>query len=403
MTDWRYWVTNADCVATMLAMRPDSIDAIVTDPPYEIAFMGKGWDNAGVAFSIDTWKAAYHVLKPGGHLLAFGATRTYHRMAVAIEDAGFEIRDSIHWMYGTGFPKSHDVSKAIDKLAGADRQDVYADTEKVTTNEVYGKGLGVAVLERRPLPDDARKWNGWGTALKPAHEPIIVARKPLEGTVAQNVLKQGTGAINIDGCRVGTEMMQKTQSDGTFKSANSSMSGHNPASVVAGHVEGRWPANVILDEDAAVELDEQSGPAGAAARACVTRRTGSSTSVARGHYAGTDQAAPFYADSGGASRFFYVAKPSKGERNRGMPEGEKNDHPTVKPVQLMRYLVRLVTPPDGVVLDPFCGSGTTLMAALEEGVRVVGIEQSAAYAEIARHRAEYVQNCHATDRQEAEA
>jgi DNA modification methylase len=377
MTDeWRYWITEGDCVEVMEAMRPSSIDAIVCDPPYEIAFMGRGWDNAGVAFDIRTWQAAYRLLKPGGHLLAFGAARTYHRMTVAIEDAGFEIRDSIMWLYGQGFPKSHDVSKAIDKAAGAEREVIGHRTDGAGNGSVVGLGsdrsMATEYDETAPATAEAVQWQGWGTALKPAHEPIVVARKPLAGTVAANVLEHGTGALNIDASRIGS-------SDGGTRSTS------------RGDQQGRWPANVIMDEERAAELDEQTGTLRSGANP--KRRGADGDRTVLGAYAGQADAKPARgADAGGASRFFYVPKPSPAERNRGLPAGEKNTHTTVKPIALMRYLVRLVTPPDGIVLDPFMGSGTTLLGALEEGIRCVGIEKSHEYATIARNRIEGAQS-----------
>jgi DNA modification methylase len=377
MTDeWRYWITEGDCVEVMEAMRPNSIDAIVCDPPYEIAFMGRGWDNAGVAFDIRTWQAAYRLLKPGGHLLAFGAARTYHRMTVAIEDAGFEIRDSIMWLYGQGFPKSHDVSKAIDKAAGAEREVIGHRTDGAGNGSVVGLGsdrsMATEYDETAPATAEAVQWQGWGTALKPAHEPIVVARKPLAGTVAANVLEHGTGALNIDASRIGS-------SDGGTRSTS------------RGDQQGRWPANVIMDEERAAELDEQTGTLRSGANP--KRRGADGDRTVLGAYAGQADAKPARgADAGGASRFFYVPKPSPAERNRGLPAGEKNTHTTVKPIALMRHLVRLVTPPDGIVLDPFMGSGTTLLGALEEGIRCVGIEKSHEYATIARNRIEWAQS-----------
>ena len=419
-----------------------SVDAIVTDPPYELGFMGKKWDASGIAYNVELWRECLRVLKPGGHLLAFGGTRTYHRMAVAIEDAGFEIRDSIHWLYGSGFPKSLDVSKAIDKVNGEpDRllrftrwmrttgltarqldeitgtnmgghyitaksqpaiptaaiwsvirphvtdvpewvdelvERIEAEREVVGKRDVPvghafagetygGDSSNHTVAVTAPATDAAKQWEGWGTALKPAHEPIVVARKPLDGTVAANVLQHGTGALNIDGCRVG--------SDGGTREIPDGSSGKGGTTVQAG---GRWPANVIIDDTI----------------------------------------------TGDWARYFYCAKPSKGERNaglHGLPErhksqlgGEKqsregldpvsarfvsadpvaNIHPTVKPIALMRWLVRLVTPPDGTILDPFAGSGTTLAAATLEGVNSIGIELTDEYLPIIEGRIQWAEQQH---------
>ena len=436
---------HGDCREIIATLDDNSIDAIVTDPPYELGFMGKKWDNTGIAYDVQLWTQCLRVLKPGGHLLAFGGTRTYHRMASAIEDAGFEIRDSIHWLYGSGFPKSHDVSKGIDKLDAVAAQQLrrYQFTAWVRSTGVTAKQIDMATntnmgghyltdasqpavmttdhlnlcrhlfgdvpewvereAEKRsveslnfasrevvgtatsttlevapgegrerpqvvlditaPATDAAREWEGWGTALKPAHEPIVVARKPLIGTVAANVLQHGTGSLNIDGARVGK----------------------------------RWPANVITDGSIDTEW----------------------------------------------VRYFYCAKPSRAERNAGLdalpterrttdygamktrecnvcgsrsnrngrwPDcshddwswqeqreiGHKggnaaNTHPTVKPLALMRYLVRLVTPPGGTVLEPFAGSGTTMAAAILEGFDVIGCELTADYLPIIEGRIAWAQ------------
>jgi site-specific DNA-methyltransferase (adenine-specific) len=314
-----------------------SIDAVVTDPPYELGFMGKKWDASGIAYSVDLWREVLRVLKPGGHLLAFGGTRTYHRMACAIEDAGFEVRDSLHWIYGTGFPKSLNLG------------------------------------------------DGRGTALKPGHEPIVLARKPLDGTVAANVQEHGTGALNIDGCRIGTETITQRQKDMSVYHGNRLAAGASThANGTTTTTVGRWPANVLLDEDAAGELDAQSGTLKSGAWNGVTNCATEGVAKGRERERVRDDRG---ADSGGASRFFYVAKPSRKERDRGCEHLEaENNHPTVKPVGLMRYLCRLVIPPAGIVLDPFAGSGTTIIAALAEGFRAVGIEREAQYVDIAKAR-----------------
>jgi DNA modification methylase len=409
-------VLHGDCVELMREMPDCSVDSIVTDPPYELAFMGKQWDGAGIAYSVDMWAEALRVLKPGGHLLAFGGTRTYHRMACAIEDAGFEIRDSIHWVYGSGFPKSLDVSKAIDKAAGAEREVI--GTKRGTgadpstgRKDMPGKAVGVKqvavdVEVTAPATTEARRWSGWGTALKPAHEPIVVARKPLSGTVAGNVLVWGTGGLNIDGCRVGTTVetwpasrsfaagISAGYTDGLTKGATQA-TGDAPA--------GRWPANVVFDRTAGEALDQQSGRL--ATNKPVEWKRDKDTADARRVRTGYGVPAPdagevrgAYSDSGGASRFFtqadfgpddwpfvYQAKPSRKERNAGVPEGTPG-HPTVKPVALMRHLVRLVTPPGGTVLDPFTGSGTTLVAAILEGFDAVGCEMTDEYLPIIEGR-----------------
>jgi site-specific DNA-methyltransferase (adenine-specific) len=327
-------------------MPSDSVDSIVTDPPYELGFMGKKWDSSGIAYDQTLWAECLRVLKPGGHLIAFGGTRTYHRMTCAIEDAGFEIRDCIQWIYGSGFPKSHNLDG---------------------------------------------DWHGFGTALKPANEPAVLARKPLSGTVADNVLTWGCGALNIDGCRIATDDNLNGGSYGnTTREVDQYFNGKKPGG--AGQFVqplGRWPANVILDEEAAQMLDAQSGHSVSSRR--IGKRIGKNAGT-YGAYIGQDNVSMGHSDSGGASRFFYVAKASKAEREAGInaPPGERgNIHATVKPITLMRYLIRLVTPPGGTVLDPFMGSGSTGCAAMLEAMQFIGIELSAEYIEIARRRIEF--------------
>jgi DNA modification methylase len=339
-------IYNMDCLEGMKLIDDNSIDSIVTDPPYGLisiqkrfgkansapaqygkdgafarlskGFMGQEWDGTGIQYNVELWKEALRVLKPGGHLLAFGGTRTYHRMACAIEDAGFEIRDQMQWIYGSGFPKSMDISKAIDKKLGAERvvtalqktRDLSRHNGEVKGDMLVGKSRGSAIIEQKdnPATTEAKQWDGWGTALKPANEPIVVARKPIsEKAVAENVMKWGTGGLNIDGCRI----------------------------------ESRFPANIILDEEAGRMLDEQQE---------------------------------------GASRFFYCAKASKKER------GEGNIHPTVKPLKLISYLITLVTPPNGICLDIFEGSGTHALACIENGFKYIGFELNKHYCDIANKR-----------------
>lgn len=384
---------------------PDAcVDSVVTDPPYELGFMGKKWDASGIAYSINLWSEVLRVLKPGGHLLAFGGTRTYHRMTCAIEDAGFEIRDSIHWMYGSGFPKSLDVEK---------------------------NGAGEA-------------WKGWGTALKPAHEPVVMARKPLAGTIVETVLRYGTGAINVDGCRVQTS---DNLNGGAYSGTERKRPNYSAVDIAAeapltrlrrgigdfSPPNGRWPANVLLSHSEecgdgcaegcpVAELDRQSGTS----RSSKGKPRGASQP---GDGWGMTATGAEYDDAGGASRFFnvfepddaapfvYAAKPSTRERDAGLDalseksghevcdrqEGSagannpragvrtsrKNTHPTVKGQSLMRHLCRLVTPPGGVVLDPFAGSGSTLVAAISEGFRCIGIEREEEYVAIVRARVEH--------------
>jgi len=485
-------VLVGDCREVMQTMADNSVDAIVTDPPYELGFMGKSWDSTGVAYDVTVWQECLRVLKPGGHLLAFGGSRTYHRLAVAIEDAGFQIRDQIMWVYGSGFPKSLNIGKAIDKNNGevdrvrrftawmrttglkarqideitgtnmgghyltaasqpaiptaelwsvlrshcgdvpewvdelvarieAEREIVGTKTSGIGTafgDGEWASGQAQEVAITAPATAEAKEWEGWGTALKPAHEPIVMARKPLDGTVANNVLTHGVGGINIDGCRVDYE------SEGDKKVAHNNALGMERLSQEYGSTlssfeggwkkhhpelpQGRFPANFIHDgSDEVVELFPET-KGGVAVR----RNSGGNTF-------GGDNPKPVmdnlgYNDSGSAARFFYCAKASKKDRNEGLDDmplqrraglvgadrdGQLDDvserwrtqpaanhHPTVKPTELMRYLCRLVTPPNGTVLDLFTGSGSTGKAATLEGFNFIGIEQSAEYAEIANAR-----------------
>jgi transcriptional regulator with XRE-family HTH domain len=456
----------------------ESVDAIVCDPPYGLSFMGKDWDHGvpGEAF----WREALRVAKPGAHLVAFGGTRTYHRLTCAIEDAGWEIRDCLSYLYGTGFPKSHDVSKAMDKHGGAppswfgpwfrawresngitqkqvaalfpsktggltgcvanwelgfnlptpkqfnlirDTFGLPFDTIEAAEREVVGRGTsGTTAIWSEggmgdytitaPATDLARQWQGWGTALKPAWEPVILARKPLIGTVAANVAQYGTGGINVDGCRIGTDDVITNHSRSADAAISKGKYGHSSAQdthQTEGQRLGRWPANVVLDEEAAGLLDAQTGTLTSGANP--TRRASG-----MGYHGAEGQAqcdAPRGVDSGGASRFFYTAKASRKEREaglEGMPVGQPvggadkwtetdrrrgegvtrepaaNVHPTVKPIALMRWLCRLVTPKGGLILDPFTGSGTTGCAAVLEGFRFVGVEREPEYAAIAEKR-----------------
>lgn len=340
-------ILRGDCRERLLDIPEASIDAAVTDPPYELGFMGRSWDATGVANDPAVWAEVLRVLKPGAHLFAFGGSRTYHRMACAVEDSGFELRDCLQWLYGTGFPKSLNVG------------------------------------------------GGRGTALKPGYEPIILARKPLIGTVAANVQLHGTGALNIDACRIETT---DDLNGGAYSGAERKRDNYSPSDSTADasltrlrrgvgeYVQptGRWPANVILDEEAAAELDEQAGERKRGANP--TRRGADGDRVALGRFAGQEEcAAPRGAEVGGASRFFYTPKASRKERDSG---GVRNTHPTVKPVALMRWLCRLVAPASGIVLDPFCGSGSTGVACMGEGLDFIGIEKEPEYAEIACQRLE---------------
>jgi DNA modification methylase len=379
---------HGDCLDVMRTLPDASVDAVCTDPPYGLGFMGREWDDLppGLPWASECLR----VLKPGGHLLAFGGTRTWHRLACAVEDAGFEVRDSIAWLYGSGFPKSLDVSKAIDKLEGHWR----GRAGDVESGNSSMSGVNYA---RTPKGDPvtpaaaAAAAAGWGTALKPAFEPIVVGRKPPAGTVAANVLAHGTGALNIDGCRVGWgeegDKSAARKAAGYSDAAKKALGGVVAAESTTGFAgevvgadasKGRWPANVVLDDTQAAELDRQSGVLTSGANP--TRRGSDKFRDAYGEFTGQEQCVAHRgADSGGASRFFptfrYEAKAPTVERPR---DGEIA-HPTVKPLDLMRWLVRLVTPPGGTVLDPFAGSGTTAEACVIEGFRCIAIEREATY------------------------
>ena len=459
MTRPTYTLHHGDCLDVLRGMADASVDSVVTDPPYGLSdhkpaevveclkawlagepytpkgkgFMGKGWD-AWVP-GPEVWRECLRVLKPGGHLLSFAGTRSMDLMCMSVRLAGFELRDSIGhasdggdttqapimaWTFGSGFPKSMDVSKAIDKAAGVDREVVGEIPDRWT-----GKGNALNFSTDRhqdsvqvlggPATDAAKQWQGWGTALKPAWEPIILARKPLIGTVAANVLAHGTGGMNIDGCRVGDDAVVSSGSTGM--DARRFALGTRPKDYTA-HQEpsahtGRWPANLLHDGSPEVVA---LFPVNAGASAPVRGTEGSKAST--GNVTGERNRVPgaFHADTGSAARFFYCAKASKGDRDEGLddstassaavldhrPSGDfsarmnrvrppvirKNNHPTVKPTDLMRYLCRLVTPPGGIVLDPFTGSGSTGKAAILEGFRFIGAEREAEYIAIARARIE---------------
>lgn len=370
------------------------MDSVVTDPPYGLSFMGKVWDH-GVPGEL-FWVEALRVSKPGAHLLAFGGTRTHHRLMCAIEDAGWEIRDTVMWVYGSGFPKSLNVSKSIDKAAGAYREKVAVGSpvkrmipgadQNATGSWIKDNGREYQPGVEIPATEAARKWEGWGTALKPAWEPIIVARKPLSGTVAVNVQEHGTGAMNIDGCRVPLTGSNDPRLGGqgdwsSDKMANNVYEGGYAGERVWSSQLGRFPANLIHDGSNEVMAgfpDQKSG-------ANPTMRGSSKFRNAYGEFEGQEECdAARGAESGSAARFFYCAKASKSDRT--MDGKVENKHPTVKPNSLMRYLCRLVTQPNGLVLDPFCGSGSTGVAAIQEGFRFVGIEKDEDSAATAAER-----------------
>ena len=392
-----------DCIEVMRTLPSNSVDSVVTDPPYELGFMGKMWDSTGIAYSVEMWAEALRVLKPGGHLLAFSGSRTYHRMVCAIEDAGFEIRDQIMWVYGSGFPKSLDVSKAIDKAAGAEREVVgerqYAGghVQRSVAPRFNGTDYNGGAeyveppqrMETAPATDAARQWQGWGTALKPAHEPIVVARKPLIGTVAANVLAHGTGAINVDGCRVGDEVRHAAFTSlapchGNALGAAGTAEARRGTQGEPKEYVGRWPANLIHDgSDEVIAAFPQAPGQMATASTSDTQRGGQNVYGAM--VRGSNGSEPRVELDKSAARFFYCAKASKADR------GEGNTHPTVKPTTLMQYLCRLVTPPGGVVLDPFMGSGSTGKAAALEGFDFIGVDLDPAHERLARARIEFAQ------------
>ena len=403
-----------DCLDRLREMPDNSVDSVVTDPPYGLSFMGKKWDYD--VPSEEIWRECLRVLKPGGHLLAFAGTRTQHRMAVRIEDAGFEIRDMIAWVYASGFPKSLDVSKAIDKASGFEGRVVGRATSWNKPDSVEGNTARMNVspgeYDIKELSPTAKQWQGWGTALKPALEPITVARKPIAGTVAANVLAHGTGGLNVDGCRVGADG-GTTRSEQAPYAESGWRTGHKIETLNA----GRWPANLIHDgSDEVVGLFPVTTSHGGG-KATYGGAFGNGKEV-------SDKTAMqrFAGDTGSAARFFYCAKASKKDRDEGceglaakrttfadgtglrnngdgtprnQEPSNRNHHPTVKPTALMRYLCRLVTPPEGIVLDPFMGSGSTGKAAMLEGFQFIGIERDEGYMEIAKARIGAASNEHA--------
>jgi len=499
-----------DCKRELLWMKDNSIDSVVTDPPYELKFMGKKWDGSGIAYDVEMWKEVLRVLKPGGHLLSFGATRTHHRMMVAIEDAGFEIRDCLMWMYGTGFPKNYNISKAIDKAAGAEREVVGqrkdillkqgADLKRGERKIVESFDAGapernngfttVSADITAPATLEAEQWEGWGTALKPAYEPIVLARKPLaEKTIVANVLEYGVGGINIDESRVGTEGATKRSHQSSFQNEGIKGNVHATRGYRSEHdviklEAGRFPANVLFTHHSECKLIgnkvvkgdghapklSKGNPFGGkndqkheeryfnqevvedwiCHEECPIRildsqsgilKSGKMDSIAKGGKFNTygkmyERRVVNSASKGGASRFFYCAKASKSERNAGLdsfpdkvakvsysnrvcstcgkhelqtildrrclcenPTWEtgrlkptKNTHPTVKPLKLMEYLVKLITPPNGTVLDPFMGSGSTGCACATSGFNFIGIELEKDSHDIAKKRIEYYEN-----------
>jgi site-specific DNA-methyltransferase (adenine-specific) len=377
-------IENRDCLEGMREMEENSVDAVVCDPPYGISFMQAHWDH-GVP-GVPYWVEALRVAKPGAHLLAFGGTRTHHRLMVAIEDAGWELRECLMWVFGSGMPKGLDVGKAIDKAAGLSRTVLgpkRSPDGRCRTSEPSGMqertplhGGGIRKREEwltAPATDAAKQWDGWNTALKPSYEPVILARKPLDGTVAETVLKWGCGGLNIDGCRIGTSRPPTNPNPNKFKKWKEQdgcqrSPSNNPDLDTS---KGRWPATLLIDDVAAGLLDQQSGTLKSGGNPA--RRGSAKFQTCYGEFKGQESCIVHRGpDSGGASRFFYCSKASKTERSGSL-------HPTVKPLALMRYLCRLVTPPGGLILDPFMGSGSTAVAAVQEGFHIIGFEIDPGY------------------------
>jgi DNA modification methylase len=397
----------------------DAVDSCVTDPPYGLSFMGKQWD-----YDVPTqelWERVFQSIKQGGHLLSFFGSRTYHRGVIPIEDAGFEIRDQLMWIYGSGFPKSHNIGKAVDKLQGNERE--VLETKIKKAGDITGgnfKREGSYPDKQIDITKGTSKYEGWGTALKPAHEPIVMARKPFKGSVAENVLEHGTGGINIDECRVKVDSVLDQSQLRTMKRnirevddgwGMSTLSKSNPTVV---REDGRFPANVMHDgSEEVLEIFPQTSKSSGG------RSYQNTNQMYSGGWADEKgkKIDPGFGDEGTAARYFYCAKASKKDRDEGLDEftdknlyvgkdrrkpllnisenrnkSVKNTHPTVKPTELMRYLCRLVTPKGGVVLDPFMGSGSTGKGALLEGFKFVGIEMEREYFDIACARLEAVQN-----------
>ncbi len=423
---------RGDCLEVLKQFKQDTIDALITDPPAGISFMGKEWDSGNnfIPAMTEIFKECLRVMKPGAHGLVWALPRTSHWTATALESAGFEIRDIITHLFGSGFPKSLDISKAIDKAAGADRELIgYGKLnprdkktyEPKTNGDVCGfnRNNGLKALEiTAPATSEAKQWQGWGTALKPASEHWILIRRPLsEKTIAANVLKWGCGGINIDECRIGTDLIESGR-HGRKSCKSIALENENiKATEVMPPHQGRFPANLVLDEIAAEMLDEQSG---VRAGDSPNRKPRSNKSANSGEIfkSTADWETTGHSDSGGASRFFYCAKSSKKDRNEGlegMPEVQKNGmmtgsgeisanmerfssknqnfHPTVKSTKLMEYLIKLITPPNGVILDPFMGSGSTGVAAKRLGFEFIGIEKNEEYFEIAEKRIEKSTTC----------
>lgn len=392
--EWVNQIHTGDAFDVLADLPAESIHACVTDPPYGLAFMGRSWDDFEPR-EYQEWCEAWarevkRVMKPGAHLLAFSGNRTHHRAFSGVEDAGLEIRDTITWHYGSGFPKATDVSKTIDKRADADRETVRVDyngselmrhqagegsNTRPWMEEAAEKGYHEKPGDE-PATDEAKRWDGWKTALKPATEYVVLARKPFDGATVDCVLDHDTGALNIDGCRVGDwdHTVESTDNRGGV------VGGDNSRSQPPQDVEGRYPANVVFDEAAARDLDDEVGVTESSEPREERREIDDEQLYGDSRKSGLGG----YGDSGGPSRYFYTSKASKSDRTNG--DRVPNDHPTVKPTDLMQWLVRLVARPEQIVLDPFVGSGTTCLAAKRESRRFVGVERQEKYADVARAR-----------------
>jgi site-specific DNA-methyltransferase (adenine-specific) len=412
------YIYNGDNIEVLRTLPDNSVDSVVTDPPYGLKFMGKQWDYD--VPSVELWKECYRVLKPGGYLLSFGSSRTYHRMAVKVEDAGFEIRDQIMWVYGSGFPKSHNIGKAVDKINGTQREVIGKNPNHRKSSALYELGFQGG-MGNGHITKGFNEWEGFGTALKPAHEPIVMARKPFKGSVAKNVLKWTTGGINIDDCRIEFEETKNPATNPLYRQENDykmPKKGEESNGVVSFTSSknkisslGRFPANIIFDEEAGMVLDEQSGitSQGHWSKTKITGfgKFGNGKTIYKG-IGKKDEL------KGGASRFFYCPKPSRkekedgltgepiqikgrddGQDNRNVPQklrktNRKNTHTTVKPLKLMQYLIRLVTPKGGVTIDPYFGSGSSGKSTIREGnYKFIGIEKEKEYFNIAVERCQF--------------
>lgn len=426
-----YKINHADILDWAKNYDGEPFDGILCDPPYELGFMGKSWDSTGIAFNVELWTELLRICKPGAHLLAFSGSRTYHRMACAIEDAGFEIRDMIEWVYGSGFPKSLNIGKAVDKVQGNEREVTHKETKADSTYHTQNVGETIINTSTYAVTKGTSEWEGYGTALKPAHEPCVLARKPIKGTVANNCLEHGTGGLNIDGTRVEAQDMDKLEiarynfeKNQTHKNTNTGQNFLASKELKATHNVGRFPANLIHDgSDEVLEVFPETGKGNGKPYIYAEKKY-----QVNGFIKNNSPEAPSnFNDSGSAARFFYTAKASKSERNAGLEgfeikevrggggrveqgydkdsqhlkeaarkygavkSAKQNIHPTVKPLALTKYLATLIKPPKGGrLLVPFSGSGSEMIGALQAGWEYVeGVELTEEYIPIAEARIKY--------------